>query len=550
MVEFRPLDNKALLRVVAYLIAFITIVVYLPTLQNGFVDWDDSVYVYENLNIRSIDLNFLRWSSTAVVVELWLPLTMFSHALDYLIWGLNPLGHHLTSTLFHALNTSLVFILTIQLAECANIKKKDFVLIASSVTALLFGLHPLHVESVAWVSERKNVLSAFFFLLTLIYYLKYTSPTNSRKLEYYIACIVLFTLALMSKPVAVVLPLVFLILDYYPLKRIIKENKLNKTALLEKLPFFVMSTTVSLITINISKVQTLEVLPVVTRIVVAAKTLTFYLFKMVLPQNLAPFYPYPAQIELLSVNYLAPFFMMVIISLICIQFLKTDKGNLFSAIWVYYIVTLIPVLGIIQVGAQSSADRYTYLPSLGPFLLAGIGMATVFEKCTKRCRLIIVTSLILFMVVMANKTTRQIAIWQDSITLWSYEINHFPDTGAIAYRGRGRYYLRSGNALLAIKDFNTAIKIAPQYAEAYYSRGFAYFMLANYKEAIKDFSMAAALSPKDADIYYNRGMAYRKVENYEDAINDLNRAIELNPSHERAYYYRGAIYNNTSKHQM
>ncbi len=269
------LDNKTSVRLSAIFVALLTFAIYLPVMKNGFVNWDDDLYVYENPNIESIDLDFFKWSFTSKVASLWHPLTLFSLALDYTLWGPSPWGFHLTNIILHALNTLLVFILTTDLIAYAgnggNKCGKNNI-IAGTVTALLFGIHPLHVESVAWVSERKDVLSAFFFLLSLIFYLKYAC-NNSKRSAFYIVCLTSFILALTSKPMAISLPFVLLILDYFPFKRLKTTEKVS--VLIEKLPFVLLSLLMSTITIWASysggALKSLETYPFMMRIFTVIK---------------------------------------------------------------------------------------------------------------------------------------------------------------------------------------------------------------------------------------------------------------------------------------
>jgi hypothetical protein len=467
-----PEASRITVWAVALIVASVTFVVYLPALNNEFVNWDDPTYVYENYQIRSIDFGFLKWIFTAVVSGNWHPLTMFTHALDYSFWGLDPRGHHLTSIIFHTFNTLLVFILVVQLLGCGRAGKTGIpngftgpdkkALIAGIVTALVFGIHPVHVESVAWISERKDVLSVFFFLLSVLAYLKYTSSRNSKRSISYGACLLLFTMALMSKPMAVTLPVVLLILDYYPLGRMSLEGGLKgaKWSLLEKVPFFVLSLLSSLITIwaqhTGGALTTLEAYPLKVRILVALRAYAFYIYKMVLPIDLAPFYPYPRSIDFFAIEFLVSFILLIVITTLCLWSVKRYK--LFSAIWLYYLITLIPVIGIVQVGEQAAADRYTYLPSLGPFLLAGLGAGIVFEISSKKLyRTAIIATLVVLSGILVNKTVKQTAIWQDSITLWSYEIKLFPNRVPIAHINLGIAYGKQGQLDTAIKKFRIAL---------------------------------------------------------------------------------------------
>lgn len=562
----------------ALFVACITFIVYLPALQNGFVNWDDHLYVFENQNILSISLGFLKWSLTGVVAGLWHPLTMFSLALDYAIWGMEPWGFHLTNILFHTFNTFLVLILVVRLIECSGIEQDRFrkkTLVTGVVTALLFGIHPLHVESVVWISERKDVLCALFFLLSILAYLKYFI---TKRALFYGASLMSFAMALMSKPMAVTLPIVLIILDFYPLKRWKTVREL-KQVLLEKIPFFALSISAALITIwahmSHGGIKTLEAFPLTTRVFVAVSAIIFYLLKMIMPVNLAPFYPYPKDVALFKLEYAGSLALFLLITLLCIWIFK--KKRLFSVIWLYYVATLIPVIGILQVGNQAAADRYTYLPSLGPFLLVGVGVGTAFERCP-RCRKAIAVFLLLLSGLLINKTVTQTTLWKDSITLWSYEIKLFPRV-EIAYNSRGIAYSKLGDYLAAVIDYTKAIEINPGYAEAYFNRGnasyiglgnymqaimdytkaieidseyavaysnrgSAYTKLGNYAQAIVNYNMAVKLNPRDVEAYYNRGNAYTELGNYAQAIAAYDMAIKLNPRHANAYISRGNVYNN------
>jgi hypothetical protein len=370
--EFTTYNKRVL--AVAFLVALLTLLVYLPALQNDFVNWDDHLYIYENPHIRSIDSEFFKWIFTTFHASNWHPLTWLSHAIDYAIWGLNPMGHHLTSIILHGLNTFLVVILIIRLINYdrdkapITVENKKFSnnnpIIAGAITGLLFGLHPLHVESVAWVSERKDVLCAFFFLLSILSYLKYTSPLQKQKTVHYALCLLFFIFALMSKPMAVTLPVVLLILDVYPLGRLHLKSAFTNPplppftkgglggikVLIEKLPFLILSLASSVVTIIAQQnaIVTFEARPLGERLLVAIRAPVFYLFKMLWPTDLSPLYPYPSKISFLTIEYMGSFILVVCITAFCIWLWKRQK--IFAIVWAYYIVTLLPVLGIIQVG--------------------------------------------------------------------------------------------------------------------------------------------------------------------------------------------------------
>lgn len=566
---------------VGAVIAVITFLVYLPSLKNGFVNWDDGAYVYENLKIRQLNFDFLKWAFTSNVLSLWHPLTLISYGFDYMIWGLNPLGYHLTNSILHALNASLVFVIVLQLMEYSSFDKKR-VLIPGIVASLLFGIHPIHVESVAWISERKDVLCAFFFLLSLLSYVKYASE-GSRK--YYILSLVFFIFALMSKPMAVTLPFVFLLLDYYPFKRL--SETYQKKRLFEKLPFFLLSIAVSIIVISVHQaekgVSTLEQISFIPRIIIALRAYLFYLYKMILPLNLAPFYPYPQKINYWDIEYISSLISFLILCILVYRHYKR-YNPLILITSLYYVITLLPVIGIIQVGRQAAADRYTYLPSLGPFILAGVGAAIFFDKYSKKThRAITIASLILLVGILSNMTIKQIAIWRDSITLWTHDILLYPDSSAVAYENRGYAYEKAGQYNIAITDYNMAIKINgreenvyinravsyqklgtvnqaigdynkaieinPDNPYAYNNRGNTYKEMGNLEQSIKDYTVAIKINPNDPIFYINRGNAYSELGNYQVAIADYSSAIQLDPYNSKIFNDRGFAYNSLGKHQ-
>lgn len=545
----------------AFVVALITIVVYLPALQNNFVNFDDPLYVSENPHIQSMGFKSLKWMFTTFHASNWHPLTWLSHAIDYALWGLNPMGHHLTSIIFHALNTFLVVILIINLMQCAqcevpfSIEREEYSRInsisAGVITGLLFGLHPIHVESVAWISERKDVLYAFFFLISILYYMRYCFSLQKRKILNYSLSLLFFILALMSKPMAVTLPVVLLILDFYPLKRVNRNSSFIswRNILLEKIPFFFLSIGSSAVTIIAQKkggaVMPIEVSLFSDRILVALQGLIFYLFKIFWPIKLAPFYPYPSDVSLISGAYMGSVFLVLCVTLFCI--LYWGKRGIFLTLWVYYVATLLPVLGFIKIGGQATADRYAYLPSLGPFLLFGMGIIWLQGRINFKCQRKIFKNLpvILFSILIIGLfsyiTVKQEAIWKDSVTLWTIEVKQFP----YLYRGynnRAEAYIKMTEYQHAISDLNRAIKLEPKESVGYYNRGIAYGNLGKYSEAIRDFKKAIMLSPQNALYYLNLAIAYKRSGDYQSALKLFTAAVELDPFLQKAYFDRGDTY--------
>lgn len=549
------LQSNTYFWIAAFFVALVTFLVYLPALRNNFVNWDDHIYVYENQNIRSLNLGFLKWCLTAEVPPLWHPLALISLAVDYAIWGLNPWGYHLANVTLHSFNTLLVFILAAKLIEYGMVKQDNKkVLTIASVTSLLFGIHPIHVESVAWISERKDVLYSFFFLSSLLTYIRYVSATNPTKYRFYALSLISFIFALMSKPMAVTLPMVLLLLDYFPFKRLTVEKgfRNSKSVIYEKLPFFMLSVLTAFITIwlhwSVGGLMSIEKLPFITRIISAMHAYIFYLIKMIAPLDLAPLYPYPHTIDFFTLEYFGSLTLLLIITFIALRCAK--KNNLFTAIWLYYLLTLIPVIGIVQVGRQAVADRYTYLPSLGPFLLAGLGIGYLSQRCLKRrYRITLITALFLISTILSSKTIKQIGIWQNSITLWSYEIKLFPDV-SLAYYSRGLAYYKLNNYQKALEDLNKTIEIDPQYMNVYYDRGVVYQDVGNYREAMNNYSKAIEINPQFDKAYNNRGNVSLQLGDYPHAIEDFNQAIKLNADIPDYYYNRGVALHNLGNYEQ
>lgn len=549
-------NHKAHVSLLALAITVVTFLVYLPALQNNFINWDDDLYVYNNPNIKLLNLYFLKWVSTAIVIGNWHPLTMLSYALDYQLWGLDPWGYHLINNIFHALNTTLAFILAVRLIRISvedNGAISKYAVIAGTVTAILFGINPIHVESVAWVSERKDVLCAFFYLLSLLAYLRYANKVIADNKFFYFLSILSFMLALLSKPMAVSLPLVLIILDYYPLRRFdpCKRGKQMKDIVIEKIPFFLFSLISSVITVWASHsgkvLWTMKPVSTATHIATSAFAYISYLIKMLLPFNLAPLYLHPVEMNFFRDGYLISIITFLLITTMVVKLIKRNK--LFLTVWLYYIITLIPVIGIVQAGEQITADRYTYLPSLGPFLLAGLGIAHLYKTLQTSKKILLLLLLLVMTGIMSYKTIKQIDVWHDSVNLWTHEIKFFPDKVYVVYSGRGSAYAELGKADMAMKDFNMAIKISPTTANAYFNRGTLLLKQGDYSQAINDFSKSIELDTKYIDAYINRGISKRKLGHVNQAIYDYNIAIQLNPGDASLYVNRGNAHFSLSNYE-
>ena len=555
---------------VAGFVAVVTFVVFLPSLQNEFVNWDDQSYVYENPFIRSLDAQLFRSAFGGFHAANWHPLTWISHALDYALWGLNPLGHHLTNNIIHALNAAVVAFLVMMLMgvykkteEERREPSQPFVndrtmRITGATAGLLFGLHPLHVESVAWVAERKDLLCAFFFLLTIITYTHYVSEVSQRIPikpssrffnKKYLLTIGLFILSLSSKPMAVSLPFVLLILDWYVFERI-RSLRTFWTAFVEKLPFLVLTLISSILTILAQQaggaVSSVEVLPLVSRVIVAAKSLIMYLVKMIVPLNLVPFYPYPKSISLFSLKDIIPIVIVVAITVTCIAVMRRQK--LWISVWGCYVITLMPVLGIVQVGSQSMADRFTYLPSLGPFILIGLMMAMVYEKVSVLVHWRVMAKMASFLVWAAILISiscisrEQIGVWKNSILFWNYVIEEEPGKVPLAHVALGDAYSSKGLLDMAIQQYQAALALKPEHMGAHLNLGAAYASKGQLDMAVRQFETALKLKSDDARGHFDLGNAYLSLGQLDKAIEQYRTALDLQPDYVEAHFNLGNAY--------
>jgi hypothetical protein len=485
--------------------------------------------------------------------------------LDYQIFGLNPFGFHMVNLLFHVMNTILLFLI---------FRRMTKTIWPSAFVACLFAIHPLHVESVAWIAERKDVLSTFFWMLTMGAYSYYVEHPGLRR---YFFVLLFFVLGLMSKPMLITLPFVLLLLDYWPLQRFEetrpnhkvqtevftsetsdkqKKKYKNKPAVKEtadseykwsliyplvweKVPLFVLailSSIVAYITVQSAGAVNFNALTLVVHIGNAFISYITYIGKMIWPSNLAVFYPYPGL--LVPWHVLGSVFLLIAITSVVIW--KAKKIPYLATGWLWYLGTLVPVIGIVQVGSHAMADRYTYITLIGLFIMVAWGVPELLRKWSYRKEILLASSA-LSILCLSIITWTQVGYWQNSTTLYDHTLE-VTDNNWPIYYNRGAAYYHLGNYRQAIEDLNRAIEIKPGYAEAYVSRGLAYNELGNYRQAIEDLNSAIEINPEYAEAYYNRGITYYHIGNYRQAIENYDRAIEIKPAYADAYYNRGAAY--------
>lgn len=464
----------------ALMAALAALAVFYPATGNDFVDLDDLGYIVANPHIRTFDLQMLADSFTGFFEANWHPLTMISLALDFRLWGMDPFGFHLTSIVIHCCSVFLACFLFADLFREAgsfrsgagedNAQLSRNGEAAAIAGALFFGLHPLRVESVAWVSERKDVLCLFFMISAMWWHIRHArrqlqAPAERPQISgaYWMvqltAC-----LALLSKPAAVSLLPVLLIMDWYPLGRISGRASLVRMVS-EKLPLLVMTAGASLLTVAAQQyaiTRAPEVAPL-SRLLVACKALLFYFWQTLWPVGLAPFYPHPGNVHAKDLSAYLPYLLLVAVISVVVTWRATFDRK-WAALWLYYLAVLLPVLGIIQVGGQWIADRYTYLPALGVSLLWGGGLFRCAEQILQRggktAAIALITFAMLQLSIYTVQTSRMIQVWRNSETLETREIKLFPHQVGAAYYSRAKYRNEKGRFAEALADIDEALVIA------------------------------------------------------------------------------------------
>jgi protein O-mannosyl-transferase len=496
--------------IVCIILTLATLAVFWQVNHYYFISLDDYVYVKDNSHIQSgINVDGIRWAFSTTYAEFWHPLTWLSLMFDYQLHGLNPGGYHLTNLILHILSTLLLFWLFNRMTGA--VWKSAFV-------AAFFALHPLHVESVAWVSERKDVLSALFWMLTLCLYVYYTEKPVIQR---YWLVMFSFVCALMSKPMVVTLPVIMILLDYWPLNRFeSKKDHLILWQLKEKLPFFILSAVFSILALHAHYIPSRKYFPLSSRFANAIVSSVTYLEKTFWPHNLAISYPFSDQLQTWQI--VGSFFIILVISTVIIVMVKRFP-YLFVG-WFWYAITILPVIGIIQIGRFAMADRYYYLPSIGIAVIMAWGFLPII-KSEFVSKNILFHMGVMFILIMSFIAWKQCGYWRNSIELFKHTIQ-VTKNNALAHNSIAPSLIEEGQINSAFYHYNEAIRINPDYADAYNNRGNAYSRLGKYQQAIEDYNEAIRLKPDYADAYYNRGLAYFIQGNYNLGCVDAKKACE------------------------
>lgn len=547
---------------ISFLLVIACLAVYWQTFHYDFVNYDDPVYVTKNAHVQAgLTSESVKWAFTDVTSSNWHPLTWLSHMLDWELYQKNAGGHHVTNVLLHILSSILLFL---ALNRLTGFEWR------SGFVAGLFALHPLHVESVAWIAERKDVLSALFWMLTLLLYAQYAKRPRAST---YLAVLLSFALGLLSKPMMVSLPLVLLILDYWPLGRMHKERN---RCVVEKLPFGALAAVSCYVTIIAqhagNAVPPSSLVPFVVRLQNALLSYIAYIVKAVWPVNMAVFYPHRGSAVSPALASLAG---IALVGVTILAIVAARKRPYLLAGWLWFVVTLVPVIGLVQVGAQAMADRYTYLTFIGLFVIVAWGVPDIFspqkqpalkpEPVTQQRRkkkktirqeapiisapapmnLPLATAGIVVLLCLGGAAYSQASHWKNSITLFTH-VAKVTQNNALAYLNLANAQLEKGNNRAAVENYRKSIAIKPDVPKTYNNYGNALIALGKPAEAVPQYREALQIDPNFAPARANLGIALVQLNRFDEAIEEFKQALKLNPDIAMARTNLGVAYTRKS----
>lgn len=504
-----------------FIIVLLTALVFSNTINNGFTNWDDDIYLKDNEHIKTLDAGSVKNIFTTHYFGNYHPLTTLFYAVEYYFFKLDkPWVFHFNNLLFHLLNTVLVFVLIRLLTKRYEVPL---------IVALLFALHPMHVESVAWISERKDVLYTFFFLLSLIQYVKHIkSPIGYKSL---LLSFVFFIAALMSKSAAVTLPLTALLCVYFINKKITVRD------ILQSLPFFLLSLAFGIIAIKTQEGAIGDLSKMYhgfNRVLVVMYAMYFYIMRFVAPYNFTPLHALPKlDGQMLPAEYyVAPLIIVLIVALFFV--LKKEWRLLYGFSLLFYLVNVVLIIQIISLGQAIVSERYAYVPYIGLSFIAAHAFMFIYDKFSRIWTLVIGLAYLLFLGI---STHRLNAVWKDSGTLWTYALDKNPDLEA-GLNNLGLHKSETDKNPEAYKLFTRLIEINPEYEDVYNNRATACFKMKDYECVIRDLDISIEQKPGKPKLYNNRGLAKYNLKRFAEAVADFNKAIELDSAYDDAYNNR------------
>lgn len=532
---------------IAFVLTFMVAVVYLPALHFGFINYDDPLYVTQNAHVKmGVTLEGFLWAFRDFGSSNWHPLTWLSHMIDWQWFGDNAGGHHATNILLHAGNAILLFILFRVLTGT---------LWQSAFMAALFAVHPVNVESVAWIAERKNLLSTFLGLVTLIFYAFYIRNPDWKR---YLPIFVIFALGLMAKPMLVTLPFLLLVLDYWPGRRMIAESPHGHSAeasgeadarthpqfsfsalLLEKIPLILLSFISIGVTLLAAErggsLKSLDHFPLLVRFGNTFGSYASYLGKFICPRDLAVFYPHSGTFDALQTATS----LIAIFSITLIVMMQSRKRPYLTVGWLWFLGTLVPVIGLVQVGLQSMADRYLYFPMIGLLIMLIWGAADLGKK-NAAMRLSMVLLGVALILGAFFETRQQLKHWRSSRLLFEHTLA-VTGPNAVVYSNLAHALFEEGDWKGAEENYRNAIRCDPKYANVHANLGAVLDRQGRSGEALEEYRKGITLNPGHADAHYHVGLMMEGQGNFPDADRHYGEAQNSDPAHIQAVRQRGAL---------
>ena len=519
------------------LVALSTFLVFLPALQNDWVNWDDTANFLDNPAYRGLGWAQLKWMWSTQMLRHYIPLSWMTLGLDYKIWGMNPWGYHLTNVLLHTANAVVFYLLAVAIFKITIPPKAGAEIpIGALFAALIFAIHPLRVESVAWITERRDVLSGLFYLLAILAYIHAYQPGRPVRRKYYWLCLASFAVALLSKEIVVTLPALLLLLDIYPLRRLPATPRRwleaqVRAVWFEKILFFALSLGMIVVvqyrSTRMDLFDAMAGMGRLSRITAAIYNLAFYLGKTLAPVRLSPLYEFtPHKIDPAA----APFqiSLLVVLSITATAILLLRRYPSLLAVWLAYAITLSPVLGFFANGPTITYDRNTYLACLGWALLAGASMVLWWQR-TQAIRWLLAAAATLAVLSLAALTNQQIRVWHDSDALWTQALQVEPSF--IAYNNMAEVLISRGDDLWAAENFRKAIAMRPDFSPAHLGLGGALLRLHRLDEAAREYQTALDLGKNLAFAHNGLACALAWQGKRDEAIRHFEQAIQLRPDY-------------------
>ncbi len=532
----------------------LTLLTFLPVLSNEFVSWDDEATLVNNLRYRGLGWQQLHWMFSTFYLGHYQPLSWVTFAVDYLIWGMRPQGYHLTNLALHAGNTVVFYWVVLRLFSSAlsSSHPRRHLQLAAGFSALLFAIHPLRVESVAWATERRDVLSGLFFLLTILCYLQAVADENYNYRRRLGLALLAYSLSLLSKATGMTLPLVLLLLDIYPLKRLGAGaghwfGSQQRKVWLEKVPFLLLALLCG--TVALFAQREAGALRTVTRYEIPYRAaqaffgIVFYLWKTIVPLGLSPLYEAPYYVDV--TGFVLVLSMLTFLGLSAFFWWIRGRWPAGWVSWAYYLFLLAPVLGIAQSGPQLVADRYSYLSCLSWAIVAGGGLlwwwrAWTKREVTKASGYFVMSSAAMLILTLALLTWQQVQVWHDSERLWKLVLSVTPKS-SLANNNIGNLLVKRGAPDEALPWFRNALEINPRLAEAHYNIGNVFYRRGNLDQAIQDYRDAVKIRPNYPEAQYNLAVALAKLGHVDEAEQRYRLVLRLDPDHALAHNNLGNL---------